>query len=290
MAINRDTVGYGIALGVLAYGVFGLHDAAIKLLVADLSAWQVMFCRAVVVLTGCLCIGRGRLVARMLETPLRWVLAGRAVITLIAWIAYYTAARSMGLAQLITLYFAAPIAVTLMASRILGETVTPIRWAAVWIGFAGVMLAADPFGVRLSPAAALVLIAAALWGYATILMRQIARREPSLLQMAFNNATFLPISAAACAWTWETPDWDHVPLLLGVGALGGTAQFLVFEMARRTPASVMASVEYTGLVWAFLLGWAIWGDVPTPPVWAGAALIAASGGVLFWAERRGVAR
>ncbi len=287
----RDRMGanasiLGIGLGVLAYGLFAVHDAAIKFLVETLSVWQVLFFRSATILGACLLIGRAPLARRAIATPLKRTLAFRAMITMTAWLCYYTAARTMGLAQLLTLYFAAPIMVTLLAARVLRETVTPARWAAVCTGFIGVMFAADPLGVRPSVDTLLVLIAAALWGYAIILMRQIARRESSMIQMLFNNAIFLPITAAVCATTWQHPDPGEWLLLASVGAFGGLAQFLVFEMARRTPASVMASVEYTALVWAFLLGWAIWGDIPSPAVWFGAGLIALSGVMLVLAERR----
>jgi drug/metabolite transporter (DMT)-like permease len=202
-----------------------------------------------------------------------------------AWLCYYTAARTMGLGQLLTLYFAAPIIVTLLAARVLGETVTRARWVAVCVGFVGVMAASDPFGVPASVATVLVLIAAALWGYAIILMRQIARRETSLVQMLFNNAFFLVCTGVACLFSWRTPDLPSVALLVSVGVFGGLAQFLVFEMARRTPASVMATVEYTALIWAFLLGYVIWGDIPAPAVWFGAALIALAGCILVVSER-----
>jgi drug/metabolite transporter (DMT)-like permease len=68
--------------------------------------------------------------------------------------------------------------------------------------------------------------------------------------------------------------------------LGGLGQFCIFEAARHAPASVMATVEYTSLVWAFVLGYAIWGDVPDLAVWAGAALILVAGAVLLVSERR----
>lgn len=284
--LDRQGAVMGIALGVLAYGLFALHDAAIKVLVETLSVWQVLFVRSVTILAAALVIGRGPLARRAVTTPLWRMLGFRALITMTAWLCYYTAARSMGLAQLLTLYFAAPIMVTLLAAQVLHEHVTPARWGAVLLGFVGVLFAADPLGVRPTLATLLVLIAAGLWGYAIILMRQIARRELSLVQIVFNNAIFLPITAAVCAFTWVPPDASQAVLLLSVGVFGGLAQFLVFEMARRTPASVMASVEYTALVWAFLLGWAIWGDIPTPFVWTGAALIALSGGLLVMAERR----
>lgn len=106
-----------------------------------------------------------------------------------------------------------------------------------------------------------------------------------MIQMLFNNAIFLVFTGAACLWSWVPPDLPALGLLVSVGAFGGLAQFLVFEMARRTPASVMATVEYSALIWAFLLGYAIWGDIPSPAVWVGAGLIALAGVILVVAER-----
>ncbi len=283
--MGSDATILGIGLGVLAYGLFAVHDAAIKWLVETLPVWQVLFVRSATILVVCLLVGRGPLLDRAVKTPLKRALGFRAMITMTAWLCYYTAARSMGLGQLLTLYFAAPIIVTLLAARVLGETVTPARWAAVGVGFVGVMCASDPFGVPASVATVLVLIAAGLWGYAIILMRQIARRETSMIQMLFNNAIFLVFTGAACLWSWVPPDLPALGLLVSVGAFGGLAQFLVFEMARRTPASVMATVEYSALIWAFLLGYAIWGDIPAPAVWVGAGLIALAGVILVVAER-----
>jgi drug/metabolite transporter (DMT)-like permease len=75
-------------------------------------------------------------------------------------------------------------------------------------------------------------------------------------------------------------------MLLGVGLIGGLAQFLVFEAARMIPASVMATVEYSALPWAFLLGYWIWWDIPAAPVFFGAALIILAGALLVRAERQ----
>jgi drug/metabolite transporter (DMT)-like permease len=74
-------------------------------------------------------------------------------------------------------------------------------------------------------------------------------------------------------------------LLIAVGFIGGLAQFLVFEAARMIPASVMATLEYSALPWAFLLGYLIWWDIPATAVFLGAALIIAAGAILVRAER-----
>jgi drug/metabolite transporter (DMT)-like permease len=285
-ATSIETPTIGIGLGVLAYGLFAMHDATIKWLVAELPVWQVLFCRSLTIIIGCVTIGRARLLARAVATPLKANLALRGVITLTAWLCYYTAARSLPLAQLLSLYFASPLAVTVLAGPLLGEHVTRARWGAVLVGFAGIVMATDPLDLHLSLPTLLVLIAAALWGYGIILMRRIARRESSMLQMLYVNGVFLIGTGIACFLTWQTPTWSEVGLLLAIGVIGGLAQFALFEGCRHAPASVMATVEYTALIWAFILGYVIWGDIPVPAVFIGAGLILLAGMLLVLAERR----
>jgi drug/metabolite transporter (DMT)-like permease len=154
------------------------------------------------------------------------------------------------------------------------------------VGFVGVMFATDPFGVRASFPTLLVLIAAALWGYGIILMRQIARMEPTLLQMLAINTVFFVATGIMSLLDWRPITTAQLMLLIAVGVIGGLAQFLVFEAARLIPASVMATVEYTALPWAFILGYWIWLDIPAVSVFFGAALIILAGALLVRAERR----
>ncbi len=211
----------------------------------------------------------------------------RGAVTLAAWFCYFTAARFLPLAQLITLYFTAPVIVALLAVPLLKETVGRSRWAAVLVGFTGAVAAADPVGLVLSPAAVLVLLAAALWAVGVILTRLIARHEPSLVQMLYNNAFFLVATGLASALAWHRPSGAELWLMLQVGLLGGLGQFCLFEAARRAPASVTAPLEYGALIWAFTLGFVVWGDIPRPPVFIGAVLILGAGVMLIIAERHG---
>jgi drug/metabolite transporter (DMT)-like permease len=277
----------GMALGATAYSLFSMHDAAVKwLVIAGVPVWQVLFARSIVIVGACLVLGRGKMLARAVATPLKGPLAFRGLITLGAWLCYYSAARSLPLAQLQTLYYAAPIMTTVLAGPLLGERVPASRWLTVAIGFAGVVVACDPGRVALSLPMVLVLIAAAFWGYAAILMRQIARREGTLLQMLYMNGLFLVVTGAASAADWRMPTPRQFLLLVLIGAAGTLGQFCLFEGARRAPASVMATVEYTSLIWAFLLGLAIWGNVPHLAVFIGAGLILLAGAVLVTMERR----
>lgn len=283
-SIESPTIGIG--LGVLAYALFSTHDATIKWLVATLPATQVLFFRSLTIVIACVAIGRTPLLTRAVVTPLKAGLLLRGVVTLVAWLCYYTAARSLPLAQMLTLYFSCPMIVTLLAVPLLGERITRARGTAVLVGFAGVVLATNPMDLHLSLPTLLILSAAAMWAYGIILMRQIARRESSMLQMLYTNGVFLVGTGVACVFVWQTPTWFELGLLLGIGVVGGLAQYALFEGCRHAPASVMATVEYTALIWAFILGFLIWGDIPVPAVFMGAALILLAGMLLLLMERR----
>jgi drug/metabolite transporter (DMT)-like permease len=280
----------GIALTVLAYFLFAFQDATIKWLVAELPVWQIMFCRSVAIVGACLTLGRGTLLRRVAVTPHKRALAIRSAVTMVAWLCYYSAAAHLQLAQMLTLYFAAPIIVTVLAIPMLGERVTPVRWLGVAIGFCGVAVAGDPFGTRIGWPALLVLTAASLWAVGVILMRRIGRQETSLLQLFTTNLGFLVVTGMACLVSWHPAAWRQNLLLGGLGVFGGLGQFCLFEGARMAPASVTSTFEYTALVWAFIFGYLIWHDIPSVPVVLGAALILAAGLLLVLSERAAQSR
>lgn len=276
----------GIAMAVASYATFALHDAAIKWLVADYSPWQVLFSRSLVILMLCLAIGRGRIVVRSLHSPIRNALLARSVGLLLAWLCFYTAARSLQLAELMTIYFASPLLVALVAVPVLGEIITRMRWIGILVGFAGVLIACRPGDLSHAGAIGLALLAAVLWAGSMILTRQIAIREPTLVQMATTSFAFVLMTGAAMPFTWHAPDLGGLALTVGVGLLGGLAQFLLIEGIRRAPASVVSPLEFSALVWSFVLGYLIWADLPGLNVFAGAALIMASGGLIVLEEWR----
>ena len=127
----------GIGFILLAWMLFALHDASIKLLVANLSAWQVLFVRSLIVLPACLMLRRRTGVATEVPPLVRGRLMVNALIYALAWIAYYTAARSLQLAELETVYYASPIVTTVLAAVLLRESVPLSRWSGLAIGFFG---------------------------------------------------------------------------------------------------------------------------------------------------------
>ena len=281
-----DQRALGAVLALLAYLLLAAQDATVKWLVVALPVCQVLFIRSGIVVLGCLAGGGRPLVRHALSTPTIPLMACRGVVTLGAWFCYFTASRDLPLGQLTALYFTAPVVVTVLAAPLLGEQVAPARWIAVGVGFMGALLVASPTALSLCWPTAWVLTAAVLWGFGVILTRRIARREQSLVQMFFNNSFFLVVTGIACAATWHSPSVTEAALLLQVAFLGGLGQFSLFEAARRMPASLIAPLEYSALVWAFVLGFLLWGDVPQLEVVLGAGLILAAGAGLLLAERR----
>jgi drug/metabolite transporter (DMT)-like permease len=283
----KNSYGLGIVLVSLSYFLFSSHDAVIKLLVQSVSVWQILFFRSVTVFVCCLVIGGRKNARRAAGSDIVKPMAIRSLFLLAAWISFYTAAKSLQLGELTTIYFAAPVVATLLAGPMLKEHVPASRWVAVAVGFAGVIIASNPVGLTLSLPAYLALQAACLWAFSTVLLRRTAMHETSLVQMTITNFFFVLLTAVMLVAEWRDVDLRTSLMLLAVGGLGGLAQYAFFEAMRRAPVSILAPFEYTSLVWAFLLGYLIWGDIPAHNVTAGAVLIGGAGLLIIFGESLG---
>lgn len=278
--------GLGIGLTLISFFIFGFHDAVVKWLVGHMSVWPILFIRAAVIVAVSLAIGGRRLAVRVVETPIRGQLALRGVVVLVAWYLYAAAARDLQLAELSTLYFSAPILVTFLAIPVLGERVGALQWLAIGLGFAGVVCAADPASIAFSFATGLVLAAALLWAIAILMVRKVALAEETLVQMVYTNGVFIVLGGIMSVIEGGWLTWDDLAIILGLGLVASLAQFAFFEAMRHAPASVLAPLEYSTMIWAFMIGYAVWGDIPGSNVFAGAGLILASGMLVIFGERR----
>ena len=282
---ERNRVLTGIALTSVSYATFALHDAGIKWLVmSGFTSWQVLFFRSVVILAVCLIAGRGRVIRQTIHSPIRNALFARSLVLICAWLLFYTAARSLQLAELMTIYFASPLLVAALAVPILGEKVSGGRWVTILIGFCGVLVACRPGDLSHEGAIAMALVAAAFWAATMILIRQIAQKESTLVQMLTSCSSFVVLTGIAMFWFWVTPTLPQLALLIGVGLLGAAAQFLLIEGIRRAPATVVSPLEFSALIWSFVLGYLIWSDIPGLNVFAGAGLILMSGALIVRGE------
>ncbi|MFO1147404.1 MAG: DMT family transporter [Alsobacter sp.] len=283
---RADQTSKGIALMLASYAAFSLSDATVKWLVADFPVLQVLFARSLIVCSlAAVFGGRERLAGLARSRNKGWlVLTGVAVLG--AFFCYFSAARDLGLAQLVTIYFAAPVIVAVLSVVVLRERVGPMRWIAIVVGFAGAIVAANPTGAVTLVPAGFALASALLWAISQLLIRKTSTLEPAFNQMVVSNLVFTLAASVSVAWGWAAPDRFSLMLMLALGVAGAVAQFLLYEAFRYAAASVLAPIEYTALLWAFTLGYLIWHDVPAWNVVVGAGLIVLGCAGLVWSERR----
>jgi drug/metabolite transporter (DMT)-like permease len=274
----------GIGLAVAGYFLFSLQDAAVKWLVAEHTVWEILLVRSLTITVLCLAIGRTALARQVLVSGNKGPLLLRGAVILAAWLCYYRAARDLQLAELVTIYFAAPLIVTALSVLLLKERVQWQRWAGTGLGFVGVIVACEPGGAVSAGPIALTLASALLWAYSSILVRRISAFETTIMQMMFANVAFVIACSLTLPWTWTEPSVGELALMVAIGLSGAGGQYLLLEGFRLAPASLIAPFEYTSLLSAFVLSFLIWGDVPRVAVFLGAALIVASGAAVIGAE------
>ena len=194
--------------------------------------------------------------------------------------------RALPLAETYSIFFVAPLLITLFAALLLRERVEWPRWLAIGVGFAGVLIVLRPTGAGAVSMAGLAVLASAL-GYAlsAITVRVLGRTD-STQSMVF----WLMICVAVGAGVLALPQWrpirpEHWIVLGAMAVAGSLGQWAITEAFKRGEASVIAPFEYTALVWGVGLDWTLWHVVPSTRTFAGAAVVIASGVYLLRHER-----
>lgn len=275
-----------MVLGITAYSLFGVHDALIKGVITALPAAQILFVRGLVVVLLCLIMGRTGLLRDLMQSRNHLLILGRGLMTLAAWIMYYSAGRDLQLAEMTTLYHVAPIITTVLAVVFLKEQLTLARVGGASIGFFGIVVAADPGGFSIDLPVIMVLGAALFWAIAMILMRTISKSDRTIVQVFAQNLIHVVLMGGFVLTTWQTMDLRELTFCVAAGLVGGLGQFTLVDAARQVPASVLGTVEYGALIWSFVFGYLFWAEVPAATVYVGALLVVAAGVVLAWSEHR----
>jgi S-adenosylmethionine uptake transporter len=276
----------GIALATCGWAAFSAQDALVKWLVVKLPVAEALFGRSLIIVALAGLVVRRADLRSMAQRRNLSAVAVRGLLILAAWLAYYSASRSLQLAELVTLYFAAPLFVVAMSGPVLGEIVGPWRWLATLVGFAGVLVAA---GMTATPdfwPAALAVSAAFCWAITTILARSLTQAVSTAAMMVGSNLLFVLCCGLAAPFVFVWPDAFSLGLIVALGLVGSLGQFLLFEGLRRAPASALAPFEYTALAWAIFWGWTVFHDLPARHVLIGAAIILCSGLFMLLIEGR----
>jgi drug/metabolite transporter (DMT)-like permease len=192
----------------------------------------------------------------------------------------------MPLASAVAINFSAPIFATLASMIFLREAVGFARWAAILVGFFGVLIVTSPGTDTFTVGALFALANAVMYGTVTAGVRGLTATESietlTMYQMLLMSAAFsLMLPFGFVMPTWTDAGWL---VLNGIG--NGLAQYWWTRAIHLAPTSVVSPFQYFSLIWAMLLGFAIWGDMPTVSLLIGGAIVAGSGLFLLWRESR----
>tara|TARA_E500000178_G_scaffold322537_1_gene347385 strand:- start:102 stop:1064 length:963 start_codon:yes stop_codon:yes gene_type:complete len=249
----------------------GMH-AAVKSVSDSLPPFEVAFFRALI---GFLVLSPLLLTTglRLLATKRPKLHAIRGVINGLSMLCFFTGVTMTPLAELTALSFTAPIFATVLAMLFLGEKVGPRRWLAIMIGFFGTLVILRPGLIDISLGPILILSAAMVWAIALMLIKMLTRTESSVTITMYASLWLTAICAlpAFYVWVWPTPI-DYLWLLL-IGCLGTIGQTTMNQSLKLANASAVLPVEFTKLIWAALLGFMLFAEIPDIFTWIGAILI-----------------
>jgi drug/metabolite transporter (DMT)-like permease len=284
---HQEHVVLGMSAAMGAFFMFTVMNVFAKLLSANHSPIEIAFYRNLIAslpfLIMVFAFGR----REILVLHAKPVLVGvRAVLGSFSLVVTFTAFSMMPLADTTVLLFTSSLFIPILGVVFLKESVGPYRWAAVAIGFIGVVIMANPSAHMNTLGILVALSAALIHAVLQIILRYLGRHEsPETITFYFfvigTIVTALPLPFIAVR-----PTLAEIPLLLGVGLAGAAAQWLLSTAFRNARATIVTVFNYSSIVWATLFGWMIWNEWPLPAVMAGAAVVIASNILMIWRESR----
>jgi drug/metabolite transporter (DMT)-like permease len=284
-AAERRSRLFGILLVSLSTLVFGLNNAIAKYLTQSYPNGEALLVRAGFALLLLLPFIRLRDLKAAARSSPRLHLA-RMLSSAIEIACFYWAVSLLQLAEVSTFYLAAPILVTAISALALSERVGSARWAATFLGFVGVLVALRPSGSALSWPALVALSGSFIYAVFLAITRRV-REASSTVLVALQLMALTVAGALTVPLAWTPPSLYGFALMAAVGVIGIAGYFCVNGALRLAPASTVAPFQYLSIIWAILLGYLAFGDVPETPTLIGAALIIAAGAFILYRERAG---
>lgn len=264
---------------------FALNDAMGKYLIATFSVGQVLLVRSIAALVVLAPFVRREGLAAFTDVPRPWLQLVRVVFATIEVACFYWALTDMSLADVMTFYLAGPIYVTAMSPFLLGEKVGWRRWAAVLAGFVGVMIALKPTTGAFSPAA-FVAIAGSFSFSLFMVCTRLVRGTSGMVLVTIQNVAALLFGTIVAPFSWVALGWFDGVLLTLLGVVAMTAYVCINKSLSLAPASVVVPYQYTTILWAIILGYIFFGDIPSTSMLIGAGIIIAAGIYIFIREQQ----
>jgi drug/metabolite transporter (DMT)-like permease len=276
----------GIALMCGAVGCFSFLDADAKYLGRHMDVLEVVWARYTFAFIFALAWSNPIRRPGMLSSARPVLQIARSALLLgSTWLNFF-AIKYLQLDQALTIIFATPFLVAALAGPVLGEWVGPRRWAAIGVGFLGVLVVTRPGFSAIHPAALLTACGTLCYALYSLATRILARTDSNETTLFYSNLVGVVVMTPIVGFVWTTPDSVLIALLMLVaGALASLGHFLLIAAHRLAPASVLSPFIYSQLAWTVALGFFVFGDVPNRWTMAGAGIVIASGLYLLHRER-----
>jgi drug/metabolite transporter (DMT)-like permease len=284
--IRVDNVPRGIVMMVVATALFTVASAVSKWLVADYPIGEVLFLRSFSSFVTCAAIFLPVQGFKIFATqrPRDHMLRGLS--QSISQFALLMAFRLMPIAGAIAISFAAPLFSALVSIVWLRERAGPVRLTALLIGFFGVLIVTAPGTSSLTPGALFALTNAVMYGTVTVAVRGMARTESAMTLVIWQLLMLSILHGMLLVFGWRTPSPLDAALFFSSGFLNAFGQWCWTKSLHMAPAAAVTPFYYLMMVWALLLGFMVWGDVPSPSLLIGSAIVVTTGLFLFWRETR----
>ena len=222
---------------------------------------------------------------------------GRATLSVGGMFTNFSALARLPLADATAISFASPLITVALAALILKERVRVYRWSAVTVGFAGVIVmlipqfdaahyAADGAAAVAAIGAVLALISAFFNSATVIQTRRLVQSEATSSIVFYFSLGITLAGALTLPFAWHTPNHAELAMLITIGVFGGIGHIFLTESYRHATASVVAPFDYTSMLWALLLGYWVFGELPSALVYVGGTIVAGAGLFVIWRERQ----
>ena len=283
--INRPAAGIGYI--VIAMALFSAMDAVAKWLVADFSIFQILAMRGVFSIILLLpLLARGKGISGVLRTQNLKGQILRSMLGIGAMFTFFAALRNMELADATAIGFSGSLFMAALSVPLLGERVGPRRWAAILVGFCGVLIIVQPGSSTFQAASVLVLFSALFYALMMITTRWLSRSESNVSMVFYHSLVATVIGSVALPFVWVSPTPTDWVLFALMGLFATLAHLAIAEAFRSAPVAIVGPFEYSTLLWATIIGFVVWQDIPGPNVWYGSVLLIAAGIYILYRETK----
>jgi drug/metabolite transporter (DMT)-like permease len=282
---RREHIPLGILYMVGATIVFAMSSAVSKWLVDIYPPGEVLFSRSLVSLIACALFILPQTGLAVFHTKRRRDHVMRSVSQTVSQTFLIIAFSLMPLASAVAINFSAPLFTALIAILMLKEPIGFARWFALIAGFLGVLIVTNPGAETFQIGALFALANALIYGSVTAAVRGMTATESAETLLMYQMLLITAFFALLLPFGIAVPTWTHAGLIVCNGLTNAIGQYWWTRALHLAPASAVTPFFYLSLVWAAVLGFVVWGDVPTVHLLIGSAVVVGSGLFLLWREQ-----